>query len=265
MGAELQADGFRAPVCRTKESETIMTMPEAAEGYLAKRFNVVKGASSKISAIIAARLLAAQSAEGVRGHVAEIGVYEGRFFIALALCCLPGEKAIATDVFTWPDEDVANRFLENCRSAGVNMDSVVVQKGATQNLTREAFRKTAGGPIRFLHIDGAHVYDLVLHDLQLAKAALHPQGVICLDDVLHPRYPALTIAVGDWLKANPEFTIFAIIDRELFAAACKFLVCRVERAEFYRNALIALAPEHVMKFRANYFGAEALIVSPNPA
>jgi predicted O-methyltransferase YrrM len=239
-----------------------MPPPEAAERYLAKSFNAVKGASSKISAVVAAHLLAAQSAQGLRGHVAEIGVFEGRFFIALALCVAPGERALATDVFTWPDEEVADRFLANCRAAGVDMSIVAVQKAATHNLTREAYKQFAAGPIRFLHVDGAHGYDGVLHDLHLAKAALHPQGILCLDDVLHPRYPALTIAVADWLKANPDFAIFAIVDRESFASACKFLVCRRDRVDFYRNALIAAAPEHVMNFRANYFGDEALILSP---
>ena len=236
--------------------------PEAAERYLAKPFNAVKGASSRISAVVATHLLAAQSAHGLRGHVAEIGVFEGRFFIALALCVAPGERALATDVFTWPDEGVADRFLANCRAAGVDMEIVAVQKAATHNLTRETYRQFAAGPIRFLHVDGAHGYDGVLHDLQLAKAALHPQGVLCLDDVLHPRYPALTIAVADWLKANPDFAIFAIVDRESFASACKFLLCRRERVDFYRDALTAAAPEHVMNFRANYFGDEALIISP---
>src|SRR5579863_1527371 len=183
----------------------------AAERYLAEQFHRVKGASSKIGAIAATRVLAAQSANGVRGSIAEIGVFEGRFFIALALCAAPGEKLIATDVFTWPDDGVADRFLANCRAAGVNTEDVVVQKAATQNLTPQAYRQAAGGPVRFLHVDGAHQYDAVLHDLRLAKAALHPQGVICLDDVLHPLYPALTIAAGDWLKANPDFTIFAIV------------------------------------------------------
>jgi hypothetical protein len=239
-----------------------MTPPEAAERYLAKSFNAVKGASSKISAVVATHLLAAQSAQGLRGHVAEIGVFEGRFFIALALCAAPGERAIATDVFTWPDEGVADRFLANCRANGVNMDIVALQKAATHNLTRETYRQFVGGPIRFLHVDGAHGYDGVLHDLQLAKAALHPHGVLCLDDVLHPRYPALTIAVADWLKANPDFAILAIVDRESFASACKFLVCRRERVQFYRDALTAAAPEHVMNFRAHYFGDEALIISP---
>ncbi len=237
-------------------------MTTSPEAYLAEQFHRVRGASSKIGAIAATRLLAAQNANGVRGQIAEIGVFEGRFFIALALCGRSDEKLIATDVFTWPDEGIEERFLANCKAAGVRMENVIVQKASTQSLTPDAYRKAAGGPIRFLHVDGAHKYDAVLHDLRLAKAALHAQGVICLDDVLHPLYPALTIAAGDWLKANPDFSLFAICDRESFASACKFLVCRREHAEIYRDALVASAPEHVMKHRANYFGSEALILSP---
>jgi predicted O-methyltransferase YrrM len=237
-------------------------MTEAAERYLSRQFQIVKGASSKIATVAAVHLLAAQSGHGVRGQVAEIGVFEGRFFIALALCAQRGEKAIATDVFTWPDDELENRFRANCDAAGVDMARVVVHKAATQNLTPELYRKTVDGPVRFLHVDGAHVYEAVLHDLRLAKAALHPQGVLCLDDVLHPLYPALTVAVTDWLKANPDFALFAVADRESFASACKFLVCRREHATFYRDALIAAMPHHVMKPRASYFGDEALILSP---
>ncbi len=246
---------------KAKGSRTILTTPAPAERYLAEQFHRVKGASSKIGAIVATRVLAAQSAAGVRGHVAEIGVFEGRFFIALALCAQPGEKLIATDVFTWPDEGVAERFLANCRANGVDPENVIVQKTATQHLTPETYRKAIGGPVRFLHIDGAHKYDSVLHDLQLAKAALHPQGVICLDDVLHPLYPALTIAAGDWLKANPDFALFGVVDRESFASACKFLLCRREHAQFYSKALVASSPELLFKHRAQYFGDEALIFS----
>ncbi|MDE3177563.1 MAG: class I SAM-dependent methyltransferase [Pseudomonadota bacterium] len=236
-----------------------MTTLLAAERYLAGPFHRVRGASSKIGAIVATRVAGAQSAHGLRGGLAEIGVFEGRFFIALALCAQPGEKLIATDVFTWPDEAVAERFLANCKANGVDPENVTLQKTATQHLTPDGYRKSVGGPLRFLHIDGAHKYDSVLHDLQLAKAALHPQGVICLDDVLHPLYPALTIAAGDWLKANPEFALLAVVDRESFAASCKFLLCRREHVDFYREALAASSPEILYKHRASYFGDEALI------
>lgn len=249
----------------TTISEPPLTPSAAAQRYLDLHFQRVKGASSKIGTLVAARILAIQSDHGIEGHVAEIGVFEGRFFIALALSAQPGERAIATDVFTWPDEEIADRFLANCKSAGVDMESVVIQKAATQNLTAAAYREAAGGPVRFVHVDGAHVYDAVWHDLQLARAALHAKGVICLDDVLHPLYPALTMAVGDWLKSHPDYTIFAIVDRESFASACKFMICRREHAQFYRDTLAVAAAPHLMKHRAKYFGDEALIFSPTNA
>ena len=167
-------------------------------------------------------------------------------------------------MFTWPDDGIAERFLANCRANGVDMGALVLQKTSTQDLTPAAYRQAAGAPIRFLHVDGGHTYDALTYDLRLAKGALHRQGVICLDDVLHPRYPALTVAATDWLKANPEFAIFAIADRESFASACKFFICRREHADFHRDALVAAMPTHVMKFRAPYFGDEALILSPTP-
>jgi hypothetical protein len=237
----------------------------AAEDHLTKAFDRVKGASSKIAARVAVALLQAQSANGLRGGIAEIGVFEGRFFIPLALCCAPGESVSATDVFTWPDEGIAERFEQNCRAHGVAMDRLILQKTSTQDLTPAAYRASVGAPLRFLHIDGGHTYDAVTHDLRLAKAALSHHGVLCLDDVLHPRYPALTVAVTDWLKANPDFSLFAVSDRESFASSCKFFVSRREHAPFYRDALQAALPEHVMKFRAPYFGDEALILSPAPA
>ena len=40
-----------------------------------------------------------QRAAGIAGGVAEIGVYHGRFFLALALCCGGDERALAVDLF----------------------------------------------------------------------------------------------------------------------------------------------------------------------
>ena len=40
-----------------------------------------------------------QARRGTRGHVAEIGLHHGRFFLALAPRRRPGEQAVAIDVF----------------------------------------------------------------------------------------------------------------------------------------------------------------------
>ena len=65
----------------------------AVEAYLADGFERVVGMSSRFAAAICARLLRLQTTEGVSGPIAEIGAFEGRFFIALAHALEPGEIA----------------------------------------------------------------------------------------------------------------------------------------------------------------------------
>jgi hypothetical protein len=56
--------------------------------------------SSRFSAAICARVLRRQSEAGVAGPVVEIGAFEGRFLIAMALALEPGERAYGVDTFT---------------------------------------------------------------------------------------------------------------------------------------------------------------------
>ena len=74
-------------------------VPTPAACYLDNGYSVVPGMSSLFAARIIVGLLARQAAEGTVGHVAEIGVFEGRLFIALALSLSDGERALAVDHF----------------------------------------------------------------------------------------------------------------------------------------------------------------------
>ena len=233
----------------------------ASEAYLEDRFRKVKGMSSRTAALVSCRLMRDQTEQGTRGHLAEIGVYEGRFFIGLALCMQPNERAVAIDVFDWPDAGVRDRFLANCAQNGVLTDIVTAHKMSSGEMTTSSLRALTGGPIRFMHIDGAHGYDAVAHDLRLVKPLLHVGGIICLDDVLHPQFPELTIAVSDFLKASPGFHLFAVIDRESFAASCKFLICRNDFVETYKTSLRTHFTDHVMHQQSSFFCDKALIIS----
>jgi hypothetical protein len=243
-------------------ADTGVTHMHASEVYLQDRFQKVKGMSSRTAAMISCRLMRDQTEAGIRGHLAEIGVYEGRFFIGLALCTLPNERAVAIDVFDWPDSGVIDRFLGNCAENGVDTQKVTAHKMSSAEMTTSALRALTGGPIRFMHIDGAHGYDAVAHDLRLVKPLLHTGGILCLDDVLHPQFPELTVAVSDFLKSSPGFHLFAVIDRESFAASCKFLICRDNFVETYKTALRTHFADHVMHQQSSFFGDKALIIAP---
>ena len=66
----------------------------AVDRYLDQGYDSVVGMSSKFAAAISAALLKLQSEMGISGPIAEIGTFEGRFFIALTHALKPGENAL---------------------------------------------------------------------------------------------------------------------------------------------------------------------------
>jgi hypothetical protein len=97
----------------------------AIDRYLAERYEQVRGMSSRFAAAICGYLIRRQTALGIGGDVIEIGTFEGRFFIAMALGLAPGEKAIGIDRFDWPDAGIEGRFLANCAAHGLSPDRYV--------------------------------------------------------------------------------------------------------------------------------------------
>ena len=65
----------------------------AIDRYLADSYEQVRGMSSRFAAAICGHLIRRQSELGIGGELVEIGTFEGRFFIAMALGLAPGEKA----------------------------------------------------------------------------------------------------------------------------------------------------------------------------
>src|SRR5262249_9118662 len=148
------------------------------------------------------------------GHMVEIGPFEGRFFIAMALGLAADEIAVGIDLFDWPDAGVRARFLDNCRAGGLEPDQVVAWQVDSAALAPDALRARLNGPARFIHIDGTHACESLKHDLEIAHAVLHKSGIIAIDDMLHPGYPTLVMAVFNFLARHPQMRVLCIIDRE---------------------------------------------------
>ena len=90
-----------------------------AARYLDHGYLAVRGMSSLCAARIIVGLLSRQTATGTAGHIAEMGVFEGRLLIAMALSLVEGERALAIDPFTWPDLGLRARLETNCDAHGV--------------------------------------------------------------------------------------------------------------------------------------------------
>jgi predicted O-methyltransferase YrrM len=211
----------------------------ALDRYLADGYERVPGMSSRFAAAICGHLIRRQIGLGVRGDVAEIGAFEGRFFIAMALGLAPGEFAVAIDPFTWPDERVLDRFLANCAAHALDRPRIEAWKIRSHAIAPATLRaKLPTGALRFIHIDGDHRDEDLAADLELAHAVLHPNGIIAVDDMLHPGYPTLVTAVFDYLARHPEMAVMCIIDRVDISAAAKFLICRADAIALYQDDLM---------------------------
>ena len=237
-------------------------MPTSVINYLDHGYLAVRGMSSLFAARIIVGLLAHQTASGVVGQVAEIGVFEGRLLIAMALSLANDEKALAIDHFAWPDSGVRGRFEANCGAGGVPAGRLVVHQGDSRLMTpQQLIAAVGGGTIRFFHVDGEHTAEHLTCDLRLAAAVAAPDGIVALDDMLHPGYPILALTVHAFLDANPDWRVLAIIDREDIVGAAKYLLCRRPAVAGYEAWLRAAFAAHVWPMGADFEPHWCLVLS----
>lgn len=241
-------------------------MPEAGiaavDAYLRDGYDSVPGMSSRFAAAICAGLLRIQADMGIAGPIAEIGTFEGRFFIALAHALEPGEVALGIDVFNWPDDKVLDRFEANCDRHGIPAGRRVAWKADSRTLPpADLIAKLGGRRPRFFHIDGEHSRDALTRDLELATAVIADDGVIVLDDMLHPGYPTLMVAVQEYLGRHPDMCVLAVIDRETIVAATKFMLCRTARFKDYEARLLEDYKANVWPLGADFEPHWCLVLS----
>ena len=243
-------------------SPTVGSGISAVDAYLDDGYDTVIGMSSRFAAAVCCGLLRIQSELGVKGPVAEVGAFEGRFFIAMAKALGEGERALGIDVFEWPNAQVIDRFEANCARHGVPADKRTTWKADSNKMTAEELLAKAGGaPVRFIHVDGEHSQAALTKDLELATAVIGDGGVIVLDDMLHPGYPTLMVAVHAYLERHPEMTVLCIIDRETIVAATKFILCQKTWFKRYEAGLLDAYRDNVWPMGATFEPHWCLVLS----
>jgi predicted O-methyltransferase YrrM len=251
-----------APAAAPKTSESIRSGIDAVDRYLAGGYTSVPGMSSRFAAAICCGLLRLQTEMGVSGPIVEVGPFEGRFFIALAHALAPGEIALGIDLFDWPNPEIIDRFEANCARHGIAADRRITWKADSRSMApADLLAKLGGRRPRFIHIDGEHSRAALTRDLELATAVLALEGVIVLDDMLHPGYPTLMVAVHEYLGRHPDMCVLAVIDRETVVAATKFMLCRTDWFKRYEEKLLEAYKENVWPMGADFEPHWCLVLS----
>jgi len=234
----------------------------AVDAYLDESYDKVIGMSSRFAAAITCGLMRIQSELGVTGPVAELGAFEGRFFIALAKALKDGERALGIDTFEWPNPQVIDRFEANCVRQGVAGEKRITWKADSNKIAPgELLAKLDGEKVRLIHVDGEHTQVALSKDLELATAVIRDGGVIVLDDMLHPGYPTLMLAVQAYLDRHPDMTVLCIIDRESIFAATKFILCQKGWFKKYEARLLGAFRANVWPMGANFEPHWCLVLS----
>ena len=232
------------------------------DAYLDGGYASVVGMSSRFAAAITCGLLRIQSEQGITGPIAEIGTFEGRFFIAMAHALTDGEKALGIDLFDWPNPEVIDRFHANCAKHGVSEARRITWKADSRTMKPDdLLAKLDGEKVRLFHVDGEHSRHALTRDLELATAVLAPGGIIVLDDMLHPGYPTLMVAVQQYLETNPDMCVLAIIDRETIVAATKFVICHRDWFKRYEERLLVDYEKNVWPLGADFEPHWCLVLS----
>lgn len=150
-----------------------------------------------------------QKRAGLFGDVMEIGSYLGKSAILLGYLLRPDENLLVCDVF---EESVAEglarvdqerhyrdltkeRFLANYRMFHNRDPDVVVD--SSLNLRK---RRDVSARFRLVHVDGAHIYDVVRHDVDTARLSLCDGGIAVFDDIRTS--PAVAAAVWPFIETG---------------------------------------------------------------
>ncbi len=165
-----------------------------------------------------------QRRKNISGNVAEIGVFHGRFFVALCLMLNAGERGLAIDVFENQEFNLDHsgvgsyqKFIENIKSKLGTRRYVDILKSDSMKVNARAIHSCSGNDkFRLFSVDGCHTKQHTKHDLQLAAQVLSDDGVIILDDFQNFAWPEVKEGLVSFLETNQSIIPFAIAFNKLY-------------------------------------------------
>lgn len=135
-------------------------------------------------------ILSHQSEDGTKGNLLEIGVYAGKSAVLLGLHLQPKEEFHVCDIFGEPTD---SRNSDEILRSYKNLSRIRFEENYNEFLGKlptiheclslELPRILKDNKFRLIHIDGSHLYEHVVKDLEFATSAIDRQGgIIAVDD-----------------------------------------------------------------------------------
>jgi len=209
-----------------------------------------------------------QRRNGIGGPIAEIGVYQGKFFIGL-LKTKQQSNNYAIDVFSMQRFNLdgagagnQEALKANIALSGSSVEDVHFLEADSMALTSsdlQEIRATTGGFSMF-SVDGCHTVEHTINDVRIAMELTRPGGVIFVDDYYNASWPGVQEGICKlYLTDSPRFV-------PLIATCNKLILCHIS----YHAEFLLHAKEF---FKTNFdgtrvkpvkrFGYDTLTIAPN--
>ena len=166
-----------------------------------------------------------QEKNDVRGHLLEIGVFFGKSAILLGFLQRPDEEFVVCDLF----EDPAHDELNQREMAASYHSRSLTRTGFEENYLKfhatlpQIEQRPSGelkadalpSPMRFIHVDGSHMYDHARSDLLLSRELLGDNGVVVIDDYRTAHTPG--VAAATWQAViNEGFIPLCVTHQKMY-------------------------------------------------
>lgn len=218
--------------------------------YEVTGFRNVAGWVMPEALVLLAAIDSAQKMMRVNGGVMEVGIYQGKMFIALnAVVEDRMARSVAIDLF---GEQVLNidgsgtgsetLFRSNLRTydrhQGANV--VILQADSTTLSAADVLAQVDQRP-RIVSIDGGHTPEHTVSDLRLSQSVMASRGIVLVDDILNAAWLGSIEGVMTFLNQRPTLWPLAVGASKLVMAPMpvhsqyRELLCRVGFVTFQRT------------------------------
>ena len=220
--------------------------------------DAVQGYLQVTQAMAIHAILKCQWTDKLHGALAEVGIFHGKTLIGLARAAQPDERVIGVDPLKIGAADLAPILQKNMtlHLTSAERDQLQILRQLSTDLNVADWMRALDKPARFIHLDGHHARETMLHDLRLAASSLAVEGVIVIDDFLNELHPDLTAGILDALAVQTNLEAVAVIPRmgHIEEGGSKLICTTKGHAARYVAALDAALGNHLRPWKDALLG-----------
>lgn len=211
-----------------------------------------------------------QRSIGFYAPICEIGVFKGKFFIALLKASGVADNHYAIDVFDLQEFNLdyagagnLKEFRDNIAFSGEDFGRVhCIERDSTTFRVNDLIKiRNAVGGFSAFSVDGCHMVEHTINDMRIAMELVADEGVIFVDDYYNPDWPGVHEGVCALYRNDcPVYVPFAY-------SSNKLVMCHIgyqQRYLDYVNRFVSYHfPQTAIK-KVKMFGYDVLVLTPEP-